>query len=53
LTGHFDATMPGWTARCCVGWTWSSRPWRRLDAVIIEGCQPWAHQIESAATIPA
>ena len=21
------STMPGWPARCCGGWSWSSRPW--------------------------
>jgi transposase len=27
LTGHFDVNHAGWPARCCGGWSWSSRPW--------------------------
>jgi hypothetical protein len=30
LTGHFDATMPGWPGRCCAGWIWLSRRWSSL-----------------------
>ena len=44
--------MPGWPARCCVGLDLVEQALAELDAIIIDACQPWQHQIELLQTIP-
>jgi transposase len=44
--------MPGWPARCCGGWIWSSKRWPSWMRSIVDACQPWQHRIDLLQTIP-
>jgi transposase len=44
--------MPGWPARCLRRLDLVEQALAELDAVIVEACRPWQHQIELLQTIP-
>ena len=53
LTGHFDAKNQSRLARSMLRQLdLVEQALAELDAVIVDACQPWAHQIELLQTIP-
>src|SRR5215216_4297877 len=52
LTGHFDANHARLARSMLRRLDVVEQALAELDAVIIEACQPWAHQIELLQTIP-
>ncbi len=52
LTGHFDANHARLARSMLRRLDLVEQAMAELDAVIIEACQPWAHQIELLQTIP-
>src|SRR5215203_934261 len=52
LTGHFDANHARLVRSMLRRLDLVDQAMAELDAVIVEACQPWAHQIELLQTIP-
>src|SRR5829696_8730247 len=52
LTGHFDANHARLARSMLRRLDLVEQAMAELDAVIVEACQPWAHQIELLQTIP-
>jgi transposase len=52
LTGHFDANHARLARSMLRRLDLVDQAMAELDAVIVEACQPWAHQIELLQTIP-
>ena len=52
LTGHFDANHARLARSMLRRLDLVEQALAELDAVIVQACQPWAHQIELLQTIP-
>jgi transposase len=52
LTGHFDANQARLARSMLRRLDLVEQALAELDAVIVDACQPWAHQIELLQTIP-
>ena len=52
LTGHFDANHARLARSMLRRLDLVEQALAELDAVIVDACQPWAHQIELLQTIP-